>query len=99
MIVTWTPNSSGFYSINLDSEFDNFLYVINSLSSNQLIEDVDYNDDEYYYDEEDYNLNAKLIGYYEANITYLIIFTQNNPANSLNVGIDDDIILSIYKTN
>ena len=87
--VTWTPPVSGNYEIDLTSEFDNFLYVINPQKTNSLLLDVDYNDDYYEYD-------ARLSGYYESSITYFIIYSQFSPSNAftdLNSG--DDISLKI----
>lgn len=84
MIITWTPSTSGYYYISLDSNFDNYLYVINPNSASELIENVDYNDDEYYNDPDDYELNALLYGYYSSDVTYLIVFSQTNPSLALN---------------
>jgi hypothetical protein len=91
MVVTWTPNSSGNYIISLESEFDNFLYIINPISSNELINNVDYNDDG-----ASNTTNASLTGYYNSNTTYLIIFCQFIPNHIFdNLGTGDDIVLRI----
>ncbi len=82
-IITWTPSTSGYYHINLSSNFDSFLYVLNPTSVGSIIVNVDYNDDEYYYDDEDYTLDGGLYQYYSSDVTYLIIYTQLNPSNSI----------------
>jgi len=95
MVVTWTPNSSGNYTISLESEFDNYLYVINPSSSNKIINNVDYNDDEH-----PGIRNAKLTNYYDSSITYLIVFCQFNPSNIFdNLDTGDDIVVRISKNS
>ena len=59
------------------------MYVINSNSTSELIENVDY--DEYYNNPDDYELNALLYGYYSSDVTYLIVFSQTNPSLALGI--------------
>lgn len=61
------------------------MYVINPNSASELIENVDYNDDEYYNDPDDYELNALLYGYYSSDVTYLIVYSQTNPSLALGI--------------
>ena len=92
MVVTFTPPVSGNYTISLESEFDNYLYVINPTSYNALVQNVDYNDDS------NNSTNAALTKYFDTNITYLIVFCQYNPTYIFsNLDSGDDIILRINR--
>ena len=92
MVVTFTPPVSGNYTISLDSEFDNYLYVIDPSSNNLLSFNVDYNDDS------NGSTNASLTKNLETNKTYLIVFCQYNPSHIFsNLDSGDDIILRINK--
>ena len=92
MVVTFTPPVSGNYTISLESEFDNYLYVINPTSYNALVLNVDYNDDS------NNTTNASLTKYFDTNITYLIVFCQYNPTHMFsNLDTGDDIILRINR--
>ena len=92
MVVTFTPPVSGNYTISLESEFDNYLYVINPTSYNALVQNVDYNDDS------NNSTNASLTKYFDTNITYLIVFCQYNPSHIFsNLDSGDDIILRINR--
>lgn len=70
--ITFSPPQSGNYTISLESEFDNFLYVIDPRSTDEIIEDSDYNDD-------CNDTNAQLTKTLTAGIRYLIVFSQYNP--------------------
>lgn len=79
-VITWKPNVSGNYVIELNSVFDNYLYVIDSSSATSIVEDIDYNDD-YCYDEDEglYTSNARLNKYCYSNVTYMIVINQYFP--------------------
>lgn len=44
-MVTYTPKTSGYHTIELNSEFDNYLYVFDPTSTDLEIRDGDYNGD------------------------------------------------------
>ena len=90
-MVTYTPPSSGTYTISLESEFDNYLYVIDPRSSELIKLEIDYNDD--------FNgSNASITRNLEAGIPYLIITCQYNPSSAFeNLDKGDDLILRISK--
>ena len=75
-VLTWTPLESGLYQINLVSEFDNFLYVIDPTSSNTIVQGVSYDDDG------GGGRNASITAAFSSAITYYIVISQydnNNP--------------------
>lgn len=90
-MVTYTPPSSGTYTISLESEFDNYLYVIDPRSSELIKSGIDYNDD--------FNgLNASITRNLDVGIPYLIITCQYNPSSEFeNLDKGDDLILRINK--
>lgn len=72
-IITFTPTKSGNYTIDLTSQFDNYLHVINPESSNLLITNEDCNDDSN-------GTNASLAKSLNADIKYYIVFGPYNPS-------------------
>lgn len=91
-MVTYTPKSSGYHTIELISEFDNYLYVFDPTSSELGIMDVDYNDDG------GEGTNAKLKKNLIAGRPYLIIFCQYNPSRTFdNLDTGDDVVIKISK--
>lgn len=90
-MVTYTPPSSGAYTISLESEFDNFLYVIDPRSYELIRSGIDYNDDSN-------GLNASITRNLEAGVPYLIITCQYDPSLAFeNLDKGDDLILRIRK--
>lgn len=88
--VTYTPKTSGEHTIELSSEFDNYLYVLDPTNTELSVINVDYNDDD------GENRNAKLTKYMDNSKTYLIIFSQYNPSTSFdNLDEGDDIVIKI----
>ncbi len=72
-MLTFTPKESGTYTIDLTSQFDNYLYIIDPRSPTPLILDKDYNDDSN-------GRNASLTKSLTANVKYYIVFSQFNPS-------------------
>ncbi len=90
-LVTYTPPSSGSYTISLESEFDNYLYVFDPRSSELMKPGIDYNDDSNGY-------NASITRNLEAGVPYLIITCQYDPSSAFeNLDEGDDLILRISK--
>lgn len=95
-MITFTPKITGSYTIELESIFDTYLYIIDPRSTAMLIENIDYNDDHYVNNVQ--NLNARLMKNLEAGIPYLIIYSAYNPSRALeNLDEGDDILLKINK--
>lgn len=93
-VITWTPSESGNYKIALTSEFDNYLYVVDPRSAELNVYNVHENDD---YDDE-VDLNAGLIGYYEKDITYFVVYSQYDPSSDfVNFDSGDDITIKFNK--
>lgn len=95
VVIRWTPVVSGYYCLQLTSNFDSYLYVINPESANLLIADVDYNDD-YVYDEDHdlYDEDSQLCGQYDANKTYLIVIGKYDPVVAgSNISISFDLCI------
>ncbi len=91
-VITFTPSTTGTYAIELESIFDNYLYVIDPRSSNKIVSDVDYNDDG------GGNLQAKITRKLEKGVPYLIIYSQwNLSASFTNYDEGDDVIVKINK--
>lgn len=91
-VITFTPNSTGTYTIELESVFDNYLYVIDPRSSNAIVPNVDYNDDG------GGNGQAKITRTLEKNVPYLIIYSQwNLSASFTNLDEGDDLRVRISK--
>ena len=82
----------GNYVFNLDSTFDNYLYVIDPRSSEILVNNVDCNDDG------GSGFNAKLTVNLETGVDYLIICAKYNPGASLNSADSNIIRLQISQT-
>ncbi len=82
-VIVWQPTVTGIYTVELDSVFNNFLYIIDPESSNYLIDGDDYIDD-FAIDEDQglYDINAKLYGYFYNNKKYVIIANQSEPFNN-----------------
>lgn len=90
-MVTYTPPSSGSYTISLESEFDNYLYVFDPRSSELMKPGIDYNDDSNGH-------NASITRDLEAGVPYLIITCQYDPSSAFeNLDEGDDLILRISK--
>ena len=71
-VLTWTPPANGNYTISLESNFDNYLYVIDPADTEPIVANVHYNDD--------YSgLNAGLTNDYLASKTYYVIYCQLHP--------------------
>ena len=80
------------YTFELESTFDNYIYVIDPRSNDVLNNNVDYNDDG------GVGSNAKLTKELDPYVPYLIIYTQYNPSNALN-STNSSIKLSINQNN
>ena len=91
-MVTFTPPEEGSYTFELDSTFDNYLYVIDPRNSELLITNIDYNDDG------GTGYNAKLTRYLDANVPYLIIYSKYNPGSSFSNTDSTSISLTINKS-
>lgn len=90
-MVTWTVPETGTYKISLTSDYDNYLYVINPLSSTENVWNVDYNDDSD-------GINASLTRAYEKNKKYAIFYCQYSPKNEIGTNsVDSKIVLKIEK--
>ena len=91
-VITFTPKNDGLFKIELESEFDNFLYLIDPTSSFSNQVNIDYNDD--------YNgtTNATIHRELSSTITYLIVYCHFNPgAGYENLDSGDDVFLKINK--
>ena len=90
-VVIFTPPTTGIYTISLESEFDNYLYVIDPRDSNFLEEGVGFVDDVM-------NTNASITRNFQEGITYLIIYCPYNPADGFSdLDSGDDLILTVQK--
>lgn len=88
-IITFTPPSSGIYTIQLESLFDSYLYVIDPRSSKLNVADLDFNDD----GAESFG-DAKITRVLEQNIPYFVIYSQYNLSDSFdNLDEGDDIVV------
>lgn len=91
-VITFTPTTTGTYTIELESVFDNYLYVIDPRSSEKIVSNVDYNDDG------GGNGQAKITRTLEKNVPYLIIYSQwNLSASFTNLDEGDDLRVKISK--
>ena len=72
-VFVFKPLSSGEYTFEIISSFDTYIYVIDPRSTDQLVEDEDYNDDS-----ED-SMDARLTIYLEANVQYFVIYSDYEP--------------------
>ena len=66
------PPIDGNYMIQLFSSFNNYLYLLDPSSTDELVKDIDYNDDNGYG-------NAEIRRNLKANIPYVVIISQYNP--------------------
>lgn len=71
-MITWTVPESGNYTISLESEFDNYLYLVDPNSANENVYNVNYNDDAN-------GRNAAITGYYPKGKTYSVFYSKYNP--------------------
>ena len=81
-LFRFIPISSGTYTFELFSDFDNFVYVIDPRYADAIVENEDYNDNCGQYDQwEGYwtDYNAKLTKKLSANVPYLIIYSGTVP--------------------
>lgn len=89
-ILTFTPTQTGKYTINLTSEFDNYLYVIDPRSYDPISPNADYNNDSS-------GTNASLTKSLSAGIKYYIVFSQFNPSHAMdNLDEYDNCYVHIY---
>lgn len=88
-VLTYTPTTSGTYRFDLNSTYDNFLYVIDPRSSSAIVSNVDYNDDG------GTGLNAQLTRTLDANITYFIICSKYNPSTDFSSSDSSVIALTV----
>jgi hypothetical protein len=88
-VLTYTPTTSGTYTFDLNSTFDNYIYVIDPRSTATVVSNVDYNDDG------GSGLNARLSKTLDANVTYLIICSKYNPSTSFSNSDSSILALSI----
>jgi len=92
MVLTWTPTESGYYKIKLNSEFDNYLYVINPSSSDLIEYDINENDDSD-------DSNAEIYGNFNKDITYFIVLSQYDPSETFaDYDSGDDINITFTKS-
>lgn len=87
-MVRFIPSSSSTYTFELDSTFDNYIYVIDPRYARIQVKNIDYNDDG------GSGLNAKLSKNLKEDVPYLVIYSAYNPGNSSSVG---DLVLTISK--
>ena len=88
-IVTWSPPVDGNYTVRLESDFDNYLYVIDPTSSAPLVENVHYNDDS------NGSNNASLTNNYSSSKKYYVVYAEYNNGNDL--GNDNSIVVKFIK--
>lgn len=90
-IITWTPPEIGNYTVWLESDFDNYLYIINPYSHQLLKPDIGYNDD--------WNgTNASITLNTQPGIKYIVVYSQYNPTHSFPNG-NSDISVHFQKNN
>ena len=88
-IVTWSPPEDGNYTVRLESDFDNYLYVVDPTSSAPLVMNVDYNDDS------NGSTNASLTNDYSSSKKYYVVYAQYNNGNDL--GDENSISVKFIK--
>lgn len=88
-IVTWSPPEDGNYTVRLESDFDNYLYVVDPTSSAPLVMNVDYNDDS------NGSTNASLTNDYSSSKKYYVVYAQYNNGNDL--GNENSISVKFIK--
>lgn len=72
-VLTFTPSDTGSYTFTIDSDFDTYIYVINPRSSEAVIRNGDYNDDD------GEGQNPLLTKRLEAGVSYFIVVSAYNP--------------------
>lgn len=87
-VFVFKPLASGEYTFEIFSSFDTYIYVIDPRSTDQLVEDEDYNDDS-----ED-SMDARLTVYLEANVQYFVIYSDYAPNDMFE---SYDVIIDITK--
>lgn len=90
-VVAFTPTEEGTYTFELNSTFDNYIYVVDPGSSDLLINNIDYNDDG------GTGYNAKLSRYLNAGTPYLIICCKFNPGSAFSDADSTTLRLTIEK--
>lgn len=88
-VITFKAPTSGNYKIEIESEFDTYVYVIDPRSNSAIVYNVNYNDDS------GEGMNPLLTTYLEANIPYLIIYSAYNPSS---LAETTDLTLHITKS-
>lgn len=89
-IIAFSPSVTGDYTISLESQFDNYLYVIDPGLDRILINGTDFDDDS------GDGLNAKINRRLIAERTYLIIYSQFNPSSYFtDLDAGDDVYVRI----
>lgn len=89
-MLTFTPTSTGTYTIALTSEFDNYLYVIDPRTTSPIAQNEDYNDDSD-------GTNAKITKTLISGVRYYIVFSEFNPASAMdNLDEYDNCYVHIY---
>lgn len=92
LMITYTPGQSGYHTISLTSVFDNYLYVIDPRSSKSMFDYGVYE----YNDNGGSGYNARLRKHLDQGVPYLIVFCQQNPADSFtNLNEGDDLEIKI----
>ncbi len=79
-VITYTPQLQYDYEIEISSEYDTYIYVIDPRSSVPLRSGHEYDDDS------GENMNPKVEKYLEANIPYLIIYSAYNLSSTDDTG-------------
>lgn len=80
-VFVFEPMYVATYNIYIDSDADNYLYVLNPEHTEALQEGTDYNDD-FSDDEYDPDYNASVTKAMTLGTKYLIILSQSNPTSS-----------------
>lgn len=89
--IRYTPLTTGIHTVQLNSIFDNYLYVLDPDSSKLGVEGLDFSDNGV----EGTN-NAKITRNMISGKTYLIVFCQKNPGSTFtDLDLGDDITISI----
>ena len=87
-VIIYTPPSSGTYTMEITSEFDTYLYVIDPRSALAIKSGVNYNDDS------GEGLNPKMTVTLEKGVPYMIVYSGYNLSNSNHTGT---LVLKINK--
>ena len=90
--VRYLPPTSGYYTIELESLFDSYLYVIDPRSPDS-IPYGDYDDDEV-----DTGGDASVTKYLEQGVSYLLIVSRfDNSRDFADLDTGDDVLVKIHK--